>query len=54
MGGIDKLAAPLAGRPLLAWTLEAIAAAPVVDRVVVVTAPDRRDDLAGAPWLPTA
>ena len=52
MGGLDKLVALLAGRPLLAWTIEAMTTAPVVDRVVVVTAPDRRDDLAGAPWLP--
>ena len=28
MGGIDKLAWPVGGRPVLAWTLEALAASP--------------------------
>jgi 2-C-methyl-D-erythritol 4-phosphate cytidylyltransferase/2-C-methyl-D-erythritol 2,4-cyclodiphosphate synthase len=54
MGGTDKLAASIGGRPLLAWTLEALAAAPVVDRVVVVTAPERIATVHGAPWLPAA
>ena len=39
MAGRDKLATPVAGRPLLAWTLERLAAAPGVERIVVVTAP---------------
>jgi 2-C-methyl-D-erythritol 4-phosphate cytidylyltransferase/2-C-methyl-D-erythritol 2,4-cyclodiphosphate synthase len=52
MGGVDKLAAPIAGRPLLAWTLEALAAVPLVERLVVVTAPDRLADLSAADWLP--
>lgn len=52
MGGTDKLMAPVAGRPLLAWTLAALAASPVVDRLVVVASPDRVDALAAAPWLP--
>jgi 2-C-methyl-D-erythritol 4-phosphate cytidylyltransferase/2-C-methyl-D-erythritol 2,4-cyclodiphosphate synthase len=52
MGGTDKVLAPIGGRPLLAWTIEAVAASPAIDRVVVVTAPDRVDALAGAPWLP--
>lgn len=52
MGGPDKLAAPIAGRPLLAWTLDAIAAAPGVERIVVVTAPDRVAGIAASPWLP--
>jgi 2-C-methyl-D-erythritol 4-phosphate cytidylyltransferase/2-C-methyl-D-erythritol 2,4-cyclodiphosphate synthase len=43
MGGVDKLLAPVGGRPLLAWTIAAVAAAPEVDRIVVVTAPDRGD-----------
>ena len=38
MGGIDKLAALVHDRPLLAWSLDAIAAAPAVDRIVVVVA----------------
>ncbi len=52
MGGIDKLAARIGGRPLLAWTLDAVAAADVVERVIVVTAADRVEDVRGAPWLP--
>ena len=54
MAGVDKLAAPIGGRPLLAWTLEAIAAAPVVDRLIVVTAPERVDALRDAAWLPSS
>jgi 2-C-methyl-D-erythritol 4-phosphate cytidylyltransferase / 2-C-methyl-D-erythritol 2,4-cyclodiphosphate synthase len=53
MAGIDKLMAPLAGRPLLARTLESLAAAPDVDRIVVVAAPDRATTIGGAAWLPT-
>jgi 2-C-methyl-D-erythritol 4-phosphate cytidylyltransferase/2-C-methyl-D-erythritol 2,4-cyclodiphosphate synthase len=52
MGGADKLAAELGGRPLLAWTLAAIAAAPEIERLVVVTTADRRGEVAGASWLP--
>ena len=51
MAGFDKLAAPLLGRPLLAWTLDALAAASSVQRLVVVAAPSRVDDLAAQPWL---
>lgn len=51
MGGTDKLAADLAGRPVLAWSLAALAASPKVDRIVVVRAPGqagaRRPD-----WFP--
>lgn len=49
---MDKLAWPIAGRPLLAYTLAAIAAAPEVDAIVVITTPDRRDAIAAADWLP--
>jgi 2-C-methyl-D-erythritol 4-phosphate cytidylyltransferase/2-C-methyl-D-erythritol 2,4-cyclodiphosphate synthase len=52
MGGIDKLTAPVAGRPLLAWTLEAVAASPVVGRLVLVTAPGRVAEVEAAAWLP--
>jgi 2-C-methyl-D-erythritol 4-phosphate cytidylyltransferase/2-C-methyl-D-erythritol 2,4-cyclodiphosphate synthase len=54
MSGVDKLAASVGGRPLLAWTLDAVAAAPAVDRLVVVTAPDRVDGLRDATWLPSS
>ena len=45
--------APIGGRPLLAWTLDALASASPVERlVVVVAAPDRVAEVAAAPWLP--
>ena len=44
MDGLDKLTVDLAGRPLLAWALDAIAAAPEVARIIVVAAPDRVAD----------
>ncbi len=53
MGGTDKLAATVAGRPLLAWTLDALQASPDVERIVIATAADRVAALAEAPWLPT-
>ena len=53
MGGVDKLLAPVAGRPLLAWTLSAIAASPVVGRLILVTSPDRVTTWRAADWLPS-
>ncbi len=52
MDGTDKLMAPIAGRPLLAWTLGALAGSPAVDRLVLVVAPERVEAYAAAPWLP--
>jgi len=51
MGGTDKMGAPLAGRPLLAWTLEAIAGSSAVRHIVVVAAPERVAGLAAADWM---
>jgi 2-C-methyl-D-erythritol 4-phosphate cytidylyltransferase/2-C-methyl-D-erythritol 2,4-cyclodiphosphate synthase len=51
MAGLDKLLAPVAGRPLIAWTVDAIAAAPSVDRIVVVAAPERVGEWRDAAWL---
>ena len=51
MGGRDKVMATLAGRPLLAWALEAIAAAPEVRRIVLVVASGREGE--PRPWLPS-
>jgi 2-C-methyl-D-erythritol 4-phosphate cytidylyltransferase/2-C-methyl-D-erythritol 2,4-cyclodiphosphate synthase len=53
MGGMDKLLATVAGRPLLAWTLDALQASSDVERIVIATAADRVAALAAAPWLPT-
>ncbi len=51
MGGMDKLQLPLAGRPLLAWTLDAVAAARSVRQLIVVVAPGRVRDVRQQPWL---
>ena len=51
MGGTDKLLAPLLGRPLLAWSVEAMAGATSVDRVVVVARSTQVDVLASLDWL---
>jgi 2-C-methyl-D-erythritol 4-phosphate cytidylyltransferase/2-C-methyl-D-erythritol 2,4-cyclodiphosphate synthase len=51
MGGRDKLAAELSGRPVLAWSLAAIAASPLVERIALV----RSAEQAARPreaWLP--
>ena len=53
MAGRDKLATEIGGRPLLAWTLERLAAGPEIGRIVVVVAAERvRRDLARPAWLP--
>jgi 2-C-methyl-D-erythritol 4-phosphate cytidylyltransferase/2-C-methyl-D-erythritol 2,4-cyclodiphosphate synthase len=51
MEGIDKLTAPIGGRPLLSWTLAAFADLPAIDRIVLVVAPDRVGEMRAAPWL---
>jgi len=51
MGGQDKLDASIAGRPVLRWAVEALAAAPEVRDVVVVAAPERVTDLRATEWL---
>jgi 2-C-methyl-D-erythritol 4-phosphate cytidylyltransferase/2-C-methyl-D-erythritol 2,4-cyclodiphosphate synthase len=54
MGGMDKLEARLAGRPLLRWSVDAFRAHPDVGRVVVVGAPDRLDAMRAIDWLSAA
>lgn len=51
MGGPDKLSVSLAGRPLLAWCVEALARTPAVGGIVVVAGADRVLPLSAAPWL---
>jgi 2-C-methyl-D-erythritol 4-phosphate cytidylyltransferase/2-C-methyl-D-erythritol 2,4-cyclodiphosphate synthase len=51
MGGLDKVLAPLGGRPLLAWSLEAMRAALSVRRLIVVTRADRVAELQAARWV---
>jgi 2-C-methyl-D-erythritol 4-phosphate cytidylyltransferase / 2-C-methyl-D-erythritol 2,4-cyclodiphosphate synthase len=52
MGGTDKLLARIGGRPLLAYALAALRAAPEVASIVVVTTADRRRELEDGAWLP--
>jgi 2-C-methyl-D-erythritol 4-phosphate cytidylyltransferase / 2-C-methyl-D-erythritol 2,4-cyclodiphosphate synthase len=52
MGGLDKLAVPIGDRPLLGWTLAALANAPEIERIAVVVAPGGVEALLAAPWLP--
>ena len=52
MDGQDKMLARIGDRPLLAWTLDAIAAAPGIGRVVLAVAADRVVETAAAAWLP--
>jgi 2-C-methyl-D-erythritol 4-phosphate cytidylyltransferase/2-C-methyl-D-erythritol 2,4-cyclodiphosphate synthase len=54
MGGADKMAEPLLGRSLLQWSVEAMAAARSVARVIVVARPDRVAELAAESWLANA
>ncbi len=49
--GADKLMLRVADRPLLAWTLRAVAAAQTVRRIIVVTQASRMQWLAEQPWL---
>ena len=51
MAGVDKLDAQLAGRPLLAMSVAAMAGARGIREVIVVTAASRVDDLRQAAWL---
>jgi 2-C-methyl-D-erythritol 4-phosphate cytidylyltransferase/2-C-methyl-D-erythritol 2,4-cyclodiphosphate synthase len=52
MAGADKLVADIGGRPLIAWTVDALLAASCVERLVLVTTPVRVADWRDAPWLP--
>ncbi|HEY7970476.1 MAG TPA: 2-C-methyl-D-erythritol 2,4-cyclodiphosphate synthase [Candidatus Limnocylindrales bacterium] len=52
MEGIDKLDRVVAGRSLLEWSIAAIAAAPEVESIALVTTPERIDRIVAAGWLP--
>jgi 2-C-methyl-D-erythritol 4-phosphate cytidylyltransferase / 2-C-methyl-D-erythritol 2,4-cyclodiphosphate synthase len=54
MGGVDKLSEPLLDRPLLAWSVAAMAGAESIDRIVVVARPSAVATLQGASWLSDA
>jgi 2-C-methyl-D-erythritol 4-phosphate cytidylyltransferase len=61
MGGVDKLLAPLAGRPLLSYAIDAFMGCGDIDEVIVVASEENRsavevltspEDGAGKPRLP--
>lgn len=52
MGGVDKSALAIAGRPMLRWAVDTMRAATSTRRIVVVTAADRLDNVRALPWLP--
>jgi 2-C-methyl-D-erythritol 4-phosphate cytidylyltransferase/2-C-methyl-D-erythritol 2,4-cyclodiphosphate synthase len=54
MGGTDKMSELLMGRSLLQWSVEQMAAAQSVARVIVVARPDRVAEIAHLPWLSDA
>src|SRR5688572_11687160 len=54
MAGLDKLDELVGGRPLLQWSVDAMAGASSVERVIVVARPDRVAELARLPWLADA
>jgi 2-C-methyl-D-erythritol 4-phosphate cytidylyltransferase / 2-C-methyl-D-erythritol 2,4-cyclodiphosphate synthase len=51
MGVRDKAMLDLDGRPVLAWTLDALASARSVRRLIIVTGADRVDGVAGMSWV---
>jgi 2-C-methyl-D-erythritol 4-phosphate cytidylyltransferase / 2-C-methyl-D-erythritol 2,4-cyclodiphosphate synthase len=51
MAGVDKLAYPIGGRPLLAWSIDALAAVDAIERIVIVAPADRIAEIRDAPWL---
>jgi 2-C-methyl-D-erythritol 4-phosphate cytidylyltransferase/2-C-methyl-D-erythritol 2,4-cyclodiphosphate synthase len=54
MGGNDKLDELINGQTVLQRSVEAVAASRSVRGIVVVTAPQRRDEVARRPWLTDA
>lgn len=51
MGGVDKMSELLLGRSLLQWSVERMAAARSVSRVIVVARADQVAELSAMPWL---
>jgi len=51
MGGTDKLEMTIGGRSILRCAVEALAAAPEIDRLIVVTSAERLDELRSSAWL---
>ena len=41
MGGVEKIFAPISGKPLLAYAIEAFQQSPIIDSIVIVLAKDK-------------
>lgn len=54
MGGADKMAQTVLGRSLLQWSVEHMAAAQSVARLIVVARPEQVVEMARLPWLRNA
>ena len=53
MDGVDKLLIRIGDRPLLAHSIGAFATSDAIDRIVVVTSPERQSVLAEGGWMPS-
>jgi 2-C-methyl-D-erythritol 4-phosphate cytidylyltransferase len=51
MNGFDKVQSPILGRPLVAWTVEAVAAAASVRKVILVVRPGQEAAMEREPWV---
>ena len=51
MNGFDKVHSPILGRPLVAWTVAAVAAAASVRKVVLVVRPGQEAAMEREPWV---
>ncbi|HET9849394.1 MAG TPA: 2-C-methyl-D-erythritol 4-phosphate cytidylyltransferase [Candidatus Dormibacteraeota bacterium] len=51
MNGFDKVQSEILGRPLVAWTVAAVAAAAAVRRIVLVVRPGQEAAMAREPWV---
>ena len=51
MGGQDKLDVPIAGLPVLCWAVRALAAAPEIADIIIVTSVARAEGLRASSWL---
>lgn len=51
MNGFDKVQSPILGRPLVAWTVAAVAAAVSVGKVILVVRPGQEAAMEREPWV---
>src|SRR3989442_14901553 len=51
MNGFDKVQSEILGRPLVAWTVAAVAAAASVRKVILVVRPGQEAAMEREPWV---